>query len=159
MTLPDIDDIDTVGGEKENLHPVANPLTDEDAAHRNIAFADAVMATRTLTRSWAKIVTVNGAAPTLSAHNAVWGNSVPVAPTPARTGEGVVTLTYPATVTDDLGETHSVNFRGAWAEDENSTDTRAKAKVTAPNVITVYTFTTAGAADDNPGTTVHVFAV
>ena len=88
---------------------------------------------------------------------AVWGNDVSVKPTPAHTGTGVYTLTWPTTVTDELGESHSVNLVDGWANVNGSTLYHVQVTITSPNVATVYVFNAAGAANDAVGVTIAVY--
>lgn len=160
MTLPEIDDLATFGGELNNYSPVVDPTTDRDAAAMNIALADVAGMTQTCVRAWAAFVG-HGATPTDPAsniHGAVWGNTAPVKPTPARTGSGVYTVTWPSSVTDELGESHTVNLRRGWAQVEGATAYHAQVSFSA-NVATVRVFDMAGAANDAVGATIVVFAV
>jgi hypothetical protein len=128
------------------------------------------MLTHTGALALLSFIGANGAAPTDPTdfvHDARWGNAVGVKPTMARTGEGVWTATWPTTVTDDLtaedasiggGVTHTVNFRRAFAQAETDSGTlkHAVAKVTAPNVVTIYGYLADGTADDLAGVTINV---
>ena len=75
----------------------------------------------------------------------------------ARTGTGVYTLTWPSTVTDELGVSHALNLRWATASFENQA-AFASAEVTAVNVVTIRLFNTGGAAADFNGKVVLVGA-
>lgn len=170
MPLPDISSIDNYGGPKANYAPVTDPTTDEDAADRNRYACDVAMMSHTAPRGFVRFVTTNGAAPTDPAsnvHDAVWGSAVGVKPAVARTGEGVWTVTLPATVDDELtpeaaslggGVTHTVNVRTAIAQATAVAGVlvHAVAEVTSANVITVRGFTAAGTADDITGSTITV---
>lgn len=170
MPLPDISSIDDVGGAKANYSPVTDPTTDEDAADRNRAFCDVAMMGHTAPRGFVRFVTTNGAAPTDPAsnvHDALWGSAVGVKPVVARTGEGIWTITWPATVDDELtledaalggGETHTVNVRTAIAQATAVAGVlvHAVAEVTSANVVTVRGFTAAGTSDDIAGSTITV---
>ena len=153
MPLPDIDDYNaTFGGSKVNYAPVEDVTTDEDAAVRNAYVADVAMMTPTAIRGWVRF-TASATAPVLVAHNANWGTGAGVAPVLARTGVGVFTITVPATVTDPLGNTHTVNLRDAWVNARGAaTFLFCGAVVTSANVITVYIGSAAGAASDAAGT-------
>lgn len=158
MTLPDVDDLNTVGGAKSNYHAVEDPTTDEDAAHRNIAFANAVAMTQTLPRAWARItLAATTGAMVRVAHAAVWGNSLGVAPTPARTSTGLFTLTWPTTVVDPLGVTRTLNLRGAMRPNvRGSTLYHTMADITSANVCTFRIFNTSDALNDAAGVDVDI---
>lgn len=138
MTLPAIDDISAVGGQIQDYRAVPDPTVERSAAQENQIAADAVMATRTITRAFAAYTA--GATPAIVSHDAVWGTGAGVAPTVALASTGVWTITWPATVTDALGVVHSTNFRRAWACVEGANWAIHTCTVTAPNVVTVRTW-------------------
>lgn len=170
MPLPDISSIDDLGGPKANYAPITDPTTDEEAADRNRYVCDVAMMGHTAPRGFVRFVAVDGAAPTdpaSSVHDALWGSDVAVKPVVARTGEGVWTVTLPATVDDELtvedavlggGEEHTVNVRAAIAQATAVAGVlkHAVAEVTSANVITVRGFNAAGTADDIAGSTITV---
>jgi hypothetical protein len=161
MALPDSATIDTYGDLKVNYAPVEDFTTDEDADDRNEYVADVAGMTHPATRCWRRFVG-HGATPTDPVSNVfdnVWGNDLADKPPAARTGAGVYTITYPTDITDDLGVVRSVNLRGGWANVEGSTLYFTQVTVTSPNVLTVYVFNAAGAANDAVGVTIAVFAV
>lgn len=156
MTLPDIDSLATLGGALNNLSAVENPLTDRDAAGANQAYANAAAMTHTLIRAWAHITLNGSAAPTLVAHDAVWGNAIGVAPVLAHVTTGIVSLTWPTTVFDEIpngapGYTgaHTVNLRAGWGNARAATSMFEPALVpTAPNVFQMLTFNSGGSLAD-----------
>lgn len=172
MPLPNISSLDDYGGPIKNYGSVLNPETDEDAKFRNRYACDVAMIGHTVARAWMRFVAVDGGAPTDPAsnvHDALWGNAVGVKPVPARTGEGIWTCTWPTTVNDELtvedvalggGETHSVNFRFAFAQATTvgGVIKHVIAEVTSPNVVTVRGFLANGTADDIAGSTITVIA-
>ena len=87
----------------------------------------------------------------------MWGSSSGVKPTLARTSAGVYTLTWPTTVTDQLGASHNVNLRWAKASCEDAAGF-FRAKVTSPNVVTVTCTDTSNAANDFAGDVIFVEA-
>jgi hypothetical protein len=122
---------------------------------------DVAMMSRVAAKAIVTMTTAGTGTPTLNAHESQWG--VSVAPTIARTGVGVYTITWPATVTDQLGNTQALNLRfvaaispgGAFAGNI------LQASVTAPNVVTVYQVQMGGgtpAAADSTGQVFTVFA-
>jgi|ERR1019366_249055 hypothetical protein len=156
MTLPDVDSLATLGGALNNLSAVENPLTDRDAAGTNQAYADAAAMTHTAVRAWARITLNGSAAPLLVAHDAVWGNAVGVAPLLAHVTTGIVGLTWPTTVFDEIpngapGYTgaHTVNLRAGWGNQRAvSTMSEPSITITAPNIVQMLTFNSGGALAD-----------
>lgn len=162
MTFPDTDSLDTYGGAKANYGLIVDPTTDRDADDANKAYASTAAMTHTAAQAWARFVT-SATTPTLAVTNsndAAWGNSAPDQPVPARLGAGQFTLTWPSTVVDELGVTHTLNFRWARCAIEGAATMSgfARCVVTAPNVVTVYTFNTSFTANDLAGKTIFVQA-
>lgn len=156
MTLPDIDTLATLGGALNNLSAVENPQTDRDAAGANQAYADAAAMTHTAIRAWAHITLNGSSTPTLVAHDAVWGNAAGVAPVLAHSTTGVVTLTWPTTVLDEIpngapGYTgpHTVNLRAGWGNLRVvATLYEPTVAISAPNVATLSVFNAGGSLAD-----------
>lgn len=137
---------------------VVDPTTDQGAAQFNVSAADLAQLTRLGGRAWCQITT-SATTPTLVKHNAMWGNGGGVAPVIARSGAGIFTVTFPATVTDPLGNSVTINLQDAHASIVGSSLAGfVQCAVTAANVVTVYTFTTGFAVNDIAGTTVRVVA-
>jgi hypothetical protein len=159
--LPDIDSLSTFGGALANYNgqAVVNPLTDRDAGAANIAYMDTALMTATAIRCWCRFTcAATTGAMVLVAHNSLWGNGAPVNPVLARTGTGVFTVTFPSSVTDPLTVVHSLNLRAAFAHDLGApTLYSVRPVVTSSNVITVYTYNSAGSANDLVGIDVNVF--
>lgn len=164
MALPDISSTDDYGmpdgGFVDFEIPVVDPTTDQSAAGANACMNDTAMMTHTATRAWARFAA--GTSPTLAAvngHDAQWGSASGVAPVIAHSTTGVYTATWPTTVNDQLGATHSVNLRFAKRPNiEGSTLYFAQATMTSPNVMTIYVFNSAGAANDATGVTIGIEA-
>lgn len=162
MGTPDVTDAAAygmpTGGFKngESLAPV-DTTTDQDAAAASVALNDIAQMTHTADRAWVRFTA--GASPVVVAtngHDAMWGSLSGVKPVPLKTATGTWTLTWPTTVQDQLGNTHTTNLRKARAFVEGSVLKFVQCVRTAPNVITVYGFTTAFAADDLTGITILV---
>ena len=154
MPLPDVDSIDDYGGVLQNERPVDDPTTQRSAEQVNAAFDSAAGATHTVARAWARVVL--GGAPTLAVTNpndSVWG--VSPAPTPANTGTGTYTLTFPATVSDEIGNTHTLNLRWAEFQIEGNVFGFAQGSAAA-NVVTFTTGNSAGAVNNIAGATLLV---
>jgi hypothetical protein len=168
MTLPDVDSLATLGGALNNLSAVENPLTDRDAGGANQAYADAAAMTHTMIRAWAHITLNGSSTPTLVAHDSVWGNAVGVAPVLAHTGTGVVTVTWPTTVLDEIpngapGYTgaHTINLRAGWGNLRVvATLYETAISITAPNVATLNVYNSGGSlADVGVATDFDVFMI
>lgn len=160
MTLPDVDDLNTYGGALNDYAPVEDPSTDESAAFRNKYAANVAMMTQTICRAYARFVTAaTTGGMSLAAHRALWGSLPAVAPTLARSGVGIYTVTWTATQNDLLSVSHTLNFIAAWGGTRTTTSADSmKAIPTAANVVTVYVRDAAGALTDT-ATTVDLFVV
>lgn len=148
MTLPDRDTLATYGGPMSNYSDPVDPTTDEDAAWRNKYAANVAMMTHTITRAFRSFVGGSAGATALSdpstgfVHDSLWGDSAAVKPSATYIATGTYDVIWPATVTDELGVTHTLSLRRAKGEVESSDGTArlAIAKVTAANKVRVYTY-------------------
>lgn len=143
--LPEVDGIATYGGALANYQPPEDPTTDEDAAWRNLYVMNVAGMTHTLVRAMRSFLgnaTTPGDPSTGFVHDSVWGSDNGVKPTVVNSGTGIYDLTWPTTVTDELGGVHTINFQRAWGAVESSAGTfeAANAKVTGPNTVRVYTY-------------------
>ncbi len=161
MTFPAVDSLATYGGELVDLLPITDPTTDRSAASANAAYASVAGMTHTALRCWCRFTAAaTTGALVLQTHDAAWGSSLAVAPTLARTGTGTFTVTWPATFTNELGDTQSVALRAVVvATMEGAIAFQVQAERTAANVVTVHVFSGSGTADDAPGFTLIVGAV
>lgn len=157
MTLPDVDSLAIMGGSLVDYGSgVEDPSTDRPAVGSNVGYADAAAATHTVTRAWVRIVG-SATAPTVATHDSVWGNSLAVTPTLVRNGVGDITITWPATVNDEIANTalHTVNIRGCHAPNiEGATLGFANLSQVTANTARLRLLSTAGAASDFAGLTV-----
>ena len=138
MTLPDSDALATyiLADQVVNFSEPVDPNTDVDASGFNEAMASLAAMTRVSVRGFVVLTPGDGSA-TLTDHDAVWGNSYLVAPTVEYTNTGRYTITFPATVTDALGEEHAVNIRrikSMHVEDDGNVWHISGQKVTANSV-------------------------
>lgn len=112
--LPDVAIPTTFGGPYADPDPVQDPTTEVASAFFNRMRAQVAMLSHTAPRAWVRVTVAAGVA-TLADHDAVWGNTAPVAPVVARLGAGSFTVTWAAAYTDlrDDGsaESHSVTIR------------------------------------------------
>lgn len=157
--LPDIDSLSSYGGALENYAPVEDASTDEDAAWRNLYAMNVAALTQTAPRAMCRFVgnAVTPTDPTSNVHFAVWGNTLSVKPTVARTGAGVYTITWPTSVTDELDTSHTISLVTGWANVEGATLYHAQVTISSSNVATVRVFDSAAAANDAAGVTIAVF--
>jgi hypothetical protein len=166
MTLPKVDSLDRYGGKTVSLVPITDPTTERSAEAASEAYASVAAATHTAIRAWARfrryVDDLGTVRLDLVAHDAVWGSRNDVAPTIARTSPGVFSVTWPAQVVDELGDTQSVNLRSALAliDDAGDVPNRiVRCRRTAANAATVRTFTLAGASAEPVDSTVDVFTL
>lgn len=160
MTLPDADSISTYGGPYANygIGPV-DPTTDLDANLFNKVIANVAMASRMADRCEVAIKTNswNGATGTVSAWEAVWKGVSTTPPTVVHTATGTWTVTWPATVQDELLATHTVNLTSAFGAAQGTTALHVQAQASA-NVITFYVFSATGTLTDIASTVIRLRA-
>jgi len=165
MPLPDIDSIQSYNaapnGTLVDYSPSEDPTTDQPAAGANAHQASSAMATRTQTRAYCSFTYVSGASAPVTEHDAVWGNSAGVIPVVARISAGKFSVTWPTTVSDALGATHSVNLRRAWGNIVFDATTVYVIYCTrsAANVINVRIVQDGGSGFDPVSVPIDVFAV
>jgi hypothetical protein len=153
--LPTSASLANYGGQKINFAPVEDPNTEYDQSELNQAFNDVAMMTRTAVRGFVRFTT-SATTPAIVTHYAQWGNAAPVTPVVARTGTGVFTVTFPASVTDELGVSQSLLIRASAVHVEGNTFANsARCSATSSNVVTVYT-AASGTAADIAGSTILV---
>jgi hypothetical protein len=160
VTYPDIDTLGTVGSALQDYSPVIDATTDRPAAGANVAYANAAALTHLALRVFARVNWAGTLAPSLITRDEGWNNGLNSVPTLVRTGVGTGTLTYPATVADEIpaglpgynAAGHAVNLRAGWANSENaSTQYQIEVAATSPNVLTFYIWNQSGSlADPNP---------
>ena len=158
MTFPDIDTIDSYGGVLNDAEPVTDPTTDRSAVGMNTGLASTAAMTATAMIAWCRFVG-NASTPTLAASNgsgAAWGNDPGVRPTISHIGTGHYRATWPVTVTDVLGTTHTLNLKRGLANVEGSTLSWALVGSQVANTIDIFTFNAAGSANDLAGQTIHL---
>lgn len=149
MNLPDKFSFSDVGGAKTNYSPVVNSNTDWDASEICLATSAIAMSSRTLDRAYVRFTM--GSLPALvnsSSWDAVWRGGTATAPLCANAGTGITTITFPSLVLDEQGTQHTTNFQSVMVNVESSTACFVQAKITSANVITLYTFTSAGSANN-----------
>ena len=163
MGLPDIDALATYGGAKTNYQGVGvvNPDTDRDAGDANQAYASVAAMTQTSPRVWVQFTTAaTTGALVLVAWAAHWKPATPTPPVLARSAAGKFTITFPASITDELSVNHTVAFRGGFGNAASTTTVLGPVQVTATagNVLEAC-ISASGAFADSVGTTVDVFGI
>lgn len=159
MTAPDADSLATYGGARSNYGDLdsIDPSTDLGAAEFNLLACTAAMNSRMATRAEV-VFTGHATTPVYTSHEAVWKGTTATAPTIARSGAGIFTATFPSTVLDELGVSHTLNLTRAWGQAEGTTSYNVQCSAAA-NVITVRVFLdSSGAANDAAGVTLVVWA-
>ncbi len=165
--LPDIDSLASVGGSLQDYSAVKDPTVERPASGANTAYYDAVAATNTVPRAWARITLNGSATPILVAHAATWGNALAVAPTPARSTNGLYTVTWPATVNDEIPPTspgggsnpHTVNLRWGNANVRGATIFQSQVDITSANVATLRISPATSGTLTDPGSATDVDVV
>jgi hypothetical protein len=170
--LPNVASIANYDAPKDDYSPPRDPTVDRTAAGTNPQAADTAAMTHTALRAWVRFEPQGDGTPTLVSFDAMWNNGNNAAPVVAWVGGGEWTITFPATVFDEIPATakgatpggFAVNFHAAWCNEEigSTTAYKAYATITAPNVITVKVYTIQSSpALTNPtdGTLIGVFAV
>ena len=141
MSLPpDTLSYSDLGGTKTEYSAPVDTSTDRSAAEVNLAFAATAAMTRTSTKLWFKFSVSGAGAPTLVAWDASWKGGTVTPPTIALIATGKYTITLPATVLDEQGTSHSLNFQGVTASICKSTDAViGAAYVLEPMILTANT--------------------
>jgi hypothetical protein len=157
-TLPGTADLAELGGILQNLEDVSDPTTDLDAGADNKNRANTAALTHTATRAICSFVG-HGTTPTFPngfVHESVWGATLAVRPALSKSGTGVYLLTYLTSVSDELGEQHTLNFRRAKGWAEGSVAYHVQAEIASANVVRVRVFDMAGNPADAVGVTINV---
>jgi hypothetical protein len=135
MALPDANTYSTLGGELNNYQSPEDPTTDLDANADNEVRCDSAAASRMVGRAF---VAFTGSDQVVHQHDSVWGNDVSVLPVVGRSGAGVYTVTWPASVNDARGNPHALNLRRALVIVEQDAHVWVgHPLITAPNILSV----------------------
>lgn len=173
MALPGVASIATYGGALKNFSAVRDSTTDRAAAGTNPAYGDLAAMTHTAPRAWLRFQPNGSSAPTFAptnAHDEMWNNGNNAAPTITRSTTGTYAAAFPSTVLDEIpsgldganSAGYALNLRAPFANIElgSTTNYDVRAKVTAPNIITILIFTigTSTLVDPNDGSIVGVLS-
>jgi len=121
--LPEKSSYAQYGGELQDYSPVEDPETDLSAEASNASRCDTSAMTRTATRAWVAF-TVSGSTVTIASndYDAVYGNDNTVKPVVVKLIPGLYAVTFPTSVVDARGTTHSVNLNVGFANIEDLAD-------------------------------------
>jgi hypothetical protein len=160
MSLPDKATLaDTYGGPYTNERPVEDPTTELDGDAASELMNDVAACTRTVTRAWVAFTgatyTSGSQALTVTDHDANWGSATGVKPTVVQTATGIILITWPATIVDEIGVTRTLNIRCPGKPvtiDVTLSSGQVSAKTA--NTLSLRLFNAAGAANALNGITV-----
>lgn len=161
MALPDSATLsDTYGGPYTNADPVQDPTTEVNDDEFNEMLADTAACTRMVERAWVCFFgltyTSGSQSIPVEDHDAVWGASGAVTPTIVQNPAGTYTITWPATVDDELGVTRTLNIRRPFEPTTiDAALSRAKVSAKTANTLTIKTTNAAGSANSLNGIEIH----
>ena len=148
---------DQFGGPKEDAVPVVDPTTDRSSDEVNPAFQAIAQMTQTTPQAIVQWTASASSSVVPSFHRALWGSSLAVIPTVTNVSAGVWTVTFPASFTDELGNSVPVNLKAAIAS-YGATAGFISAQLASANSFTVRTVSLAGTANTMSGSMLQVVA-
>lgn len=125
----------TYGGSKSDYYPIEDSSTDRSAAEMNSVLSDTAAMTHTIVRAWI-VFDANTLAVTF--FDSVWGNAPGLYPTIYNGSTGVYGISFPATCTDLLGNTQTINFRTGIATVQTTDWNLCQVTSVTANYITVW---------------------
>lgn len=111
--------LDNLGGAKDDWIDVVDPRYDRSSAEVNTAFNAVAMTSRTCIQARVKFRNDGSGFFTVS-HQALWGDSLAYEPTYTNAATGEIVVSFPASVTDDMGNVVEVNINEGWASLEDT---------------------------------------
>lgn len=157
-SLPESISYTDLGSDKTDYSNPVNSSTDRMAAEINTAFVNTAMMTRTANRGWIRFQTDGSGNPSLvssASWNTVWRANTSAQPVLVKTGTGVMTATFPVSVTDEQSNSHTTNIQLVHGGLEGTVVGFINCSASA-NVITIRTFNVAGSAADLLSTNINV---
>ena len=162
-TLPNVQSISSYGGPFQDALPQQDPTTEVASSSFNQLINDASAATATQPRA---IFQFTGSATTpalaststwSSGFSSVFGSASAVLPVFVRNSIGNITITFPATVPDQLGNTNTLNLRAGRANLTSGSTASPSfiVSVVSSNQINVL-MQAAGSLSDFAGSTIFV---
>lgn len=148
MTLPAITTFDQLGGEKTDYYPVENSNTDRSDTEVNSAFANI----SALTYVSAKCILVfNPVNLTVTYFKSVWGDAQASYPTITRPSTGNYVITFNSTVSDFLGDTHTLSFQFATVQAQSYLPPIIGVYTTS-NTVNIYNYSTVFGLENSTST-------
>jgi hypothetical protein len=116
VTIPEIDSAANWGADGwTDYEPIVDPTTELSATVARELAADVSGMTHTACRAWVKFACVTYTSGdqtiTVSDYDSVWKGATNPAPTVIQSAVGTYTITWPATLYDELGGLHTNNIR------------------------------------------------
>lgn len=154
MTLPGIDSAAAWGADTwDDFEPIVDPTTELSAGVAKTMAADVAEMTHTIPKAWVHFAlptyTSGSVTCTVIDHDSLWGSLDAVKPTVVETSAGAFTLTWPSSVTDELGALHTLNIRCVNQPAlQGSTNGFVKIVGVAANYIMLQAYNTSWSADD-----------
>ena len=119
---PDSLSFSDLGGTKLEYTAPVDTSTDRSANEVNLAFAAAAALTRTAVRSWLKFSINGSGVPTLVSWDASWKGGTSTPPVPWKISNGKYLITFPTTVLDEQGTSHTINFNAVTVSASKTSD-------------------------------------
>ena len=143
---------------------VIDPTTDRSASGVNPLVSDVAGMTHTAIRAWVRLTTNGVSAPSLVSSDATWQATSYAPPTVSRSGYGLLLITWPTTVNDEVPpgapgyiDPITLNLRAGWWTTVNSATFAALQLQVSGNACYAYTFNSSLANADLSGVTFDVF--
>jgi len=134
-----------LGPKLQDRKPVVHPNKEVGKAALNLAFAQLAGCNVVSPLAWVMFESDG----TVQAHAEAWDpNKSTVGPTVTKTGPGVYEIEYETTYPDDDGVDVAISLSGALAMPQTAALRHAVAEANGPNLVTVRTYNSGGAAGD-----------
>lgn len=162
MALPEKNDYNSLGGEKTDYSPVADPSTDLSAEELNETRVDVAAMTQTAIRAWCGFtVTQDGyftpeIGNTEQDYGAVYGRASLYKPSVLRNSQGNYTVTFPSAITDARGNSKSLNIQCCFGNSESIAQS-VSAKRESANTVRVAVFDITDGSYTEPGLNEKIF--
>lgn len=154
--LPASSTFDSLGGTIADYSEIVDPTTDLPSSADNESRANVAAMSRTVGRVWFDW-TNDGSIATIAAFDSVVGNSSTNHPVYAKQDTGHWRFTFPASVTDTMGNSQAWNFKSAKGSASHNEPIHVQCKVVTPNVIDVFMWLLpAATANDVSAVSIHI---
>jgi len=138
----------SLGPTYQQKYPVNDSTKELSAQIANLFMWQLAGCNLTVPMAWAEIEVDAGDVSTLGQSAEAWDTVGAIVPVLTHPGVGRFTLTYATSYPDDSGNPIAIGLRGATPCVQSPVFYHAQAKALAANVITVYVYDAANAADD-----------